>query len=219
MANLSTFNWIVEKLANNENVGSTNIINESILNIVRKEGESLTVSLTTLESFTISDIKEISDRYNTDFILHTFREPFVNGAVFDYLESKEKTLGGFGDLFRVIDQGFNWPFLTPEVRFIKRGLEQHTKVSDVRRLDNKRYEISRNGLEAVIIIALNDYDLGVDSIREAVDKYQKFDAVLKSNPNGRISTDAITLADSREIKVFKWGELLRQLNFKWKWIQ
>jgi hypothetical protein len=103
------------------------------------------------------------------------------------------------------------------VHFITRGLEQHDKVLKVRRLDNKRYEISRIALETVVIIALNDYDLGVESIRNAVSEFEKFDAVLKSNPNGSITSSALKLADSREIKTFKWGELMGKLNLKWNW--
>lgn len=217
MARKSPFEWLVETLANNENVVSTNIKSENLLTIERTDGPNLDVTKSTLNRFTTSDIKEILSIQSADFILHTQKEPFVDGNVFDYLDSREIVLGGFGDLTRVVNQGHNFPYLPPDVRFIFRGLKQHTKVSNVRRLDNKRYEIERYGLETVIIIALNDYDLGVESIRAAVDEFDTFDAVLKSNPNGRITTSALELADSREIKAFKWGELMGQLNLKWNW--
>jgi hypothetical protein len=43
--------------------------------------------------------------------------------------------------------------------------------------------------------------------------------VLKSNPNGNITTAAEELADSLELKIFTWGELLGKLNAKWNWKQ
>ena len=216
MAN-TAFNWIIEKLGDNDKIKSTNVDNDGLLHIERVEGVTLRVINSSLEKFTFKDIKPLADINNVDFILHTFKEPYVNGDVYKYLDIKRKVLGGYGDLFRVLGQDFNYPYLPPEVKFILRGLEQHTKVSNVRRLDDRRYEISRHGIETVIIVSLNDYDLGVESIRNAVDKYRTFDAVLKSNPNGRISTSALELSDSREIKVFKWGELLGKLNQKWNW--
>jgi len=216
MAN-TAFNWIIEKLGDNDKIKSTMVDNDGLLHIERVEGVPLRVINSPLEIFTYKDIKPLADINNVDFILHTFKEPYVNGDVFEYLGIKRKVLGGYGDLFRVLGQEFNYPYLPPEVKFIIRGLAQHTKVSNVRRLDDRRYEISRHGLETVIIVSLNDYDLGVESIRNAVDKYRTFDAVLKSNPNGRISTSALELSDSREIKVFKWGELLGKLNQKWNW--
>jgi hypothetical protein len=215
----SNFSWLIEKLKENKKVESTLLLNENILKVVRTGGEPLNICASSLNTFTLKETKELLEKYNADFILHTAREPFIHGSIFDYLDLKESVIGGYGDLFRVINQDYNWPYLPPSVHFITRGLKQHTKVNDVRRLDNKRYEISRHDLETVTIIALDDYDLGIESIRNAVDKYESFDAVLKSNPNGRISTTAIELADSRKIKVFKWGELLGKLNQKWNWKQ
>lgn len=215
MANTSSYNWIIERLNENDKIKSTEIDNENMLHINRVDGPPLRLVNSSLKSFKYNDIKRISDQINVDFILHTFKEPYIAGEVFDYLDIKRKVLGGYGDLFRVINQESNYPYLPPEVKFIKRGLEQHTKVRNVRRLDDRRYEIARHGLETIIIVALNDYDLGIESIRDAVDKYGSFDAVLKSNPNGRITTSALELSDSREIKIFKWGELLGKLNQKW----
>ena len=217
MARISTFQWIVEKLQDDNDVKSMSIVSESLLEIIRNEGGPITVTKTTLSSINLEDTKAILKNQDADFILHTVKEPFISGSTFDFLDSKKKVLGGFGDLFRVISQNHNWPYLHPQIKFILRGLQQHTKVSSVRRLDNKRYEIQRYGLETVVIIALDDYDLSIESVRNAVDRYDKFDAVLKSNPNGRITSSAIELADSREIKVFKWGELLGILNKKWNW--
>lgn len=217
MARQTPFEWIIEKLKDDDKIQSMDIISENLLKVYRKNGSELSVTKTTLSQFNVSDVKAILNNQNADFILHTSKEPFINGDVFDYLNSKRIVIGGFGDLMRTVSQDNNWPYLPPDVHFITRGLGQHTKVSKVRRLDNKRYEISRHLLETVIIIALNDYDLGIESIRSAVDEFDKFDAVLKSNPNGSITSSAIKLADDREIKVFKWGELMGKLNLKWNW--
>jgi hypothetical protein len=215
MPRQTTFEWILEKLEDNDDISSTEIVSDSLLRINRKEGESITITKTTLSKISLSDVKSILVNQDADFILHTAKEPWIFGGVFEFLYRKRKVIGGFGDLFRVLRQDNNYPYLPSQVHFIIRGLEQHTKVSNVRRLDNKRYEIERYGLETVIIIALDDYDIGIESVRSAVNDFDKFDAVLKSNPNGSITSSAVTLADSRELKVFKWGQLLGILNRKW----
>ena len=216
MARKTPFQWIKEKLKDDKEIESIDIINENLLHIKRNNRTLLRVTTSELDRYFQSDIKSILAENEADFILHTCKEPFIDGNAFDFLELNKKTLGGFGDLIRVANQKHNWPYLPPNVRFIKRGLEQHTKVRSVRRLDNKRYEIERHGLETVIIIALDDYDLGIESIRSAAEEFDSFDAVLKSNPNGRITTSAIEHVNSKNIKVLKWGELLGKLNLKWK---
>ena len=217
MTNTSHYNWIIQQVKNNDKIESTMVDIGNILHVIRVEGPSLRLIKSSLEIFSYKDIKVLADQENIDFILHTCKEPYVSGDVFDYLDTRQKVLGGYADLFRILNQSSNYPYLPPEVKFIKRGLEQHTKVSKVRRLDNRRYEISRHGLDTVIVVALNDYDLGIESIRNAFDKYRTFDAVLKSNPNGRVTNSALELSDSIEVKIFKWGELLGKLNHKWNW--
>lgn len=217
MARQTPFEWIREKLNGYASVGSTEIISSDVLRITRKEGEPLTVTTSDHVSFDVAKIRTILGKNDVDFILHTTKEPLITGDVFDYLEGEQKVLGGFGDVLSIVNQETNWPFYSKDVQFIMRGLRQHTKVSEVRRLDNKRYEITRHGLEPVTIIALYDYDLGIESIRDAIDKYRTFDAVLKANPNGQISTSGYELTESKKIRVLWWRELLGALNNKWTW--
>lgn len=216
MAYTSTYQWIIDRLNENKKIESTSIDSQNILHIKRVDGSSLKVISSSLQIFTKETIRPIVDQENIDFILHTCKEPFITGASLEYLDKKRKVLGGFGDLFRVLNQDYNYPYLPPEVKFIKRGLEQHKKVSEIHRLDDRRYEISRYGLETVIIVALNDYDISIESVRNAIDKYENFHAILKSNPNGNITSSALKLSESLEIKVLKWGELLGKLNNKWR---
>jgi len=190
-------------------------VDDCILDIVRKEGESLRVYYSTLRSFNMVDVRQILDVSNPDFILHAVKEPIIHEGVIGFMDSIHKVLGGYSELFGVIRQGNNWPYWSSETRFIMRGLEQHTKVTNITRLDKKRYRISRRGLDDVVIVSIDDYDLSIESVRSAVDKYRSFDAVFKSNPNGRISTEAVQLAASLGIKVLTWRELLGKLNLKW----
>ncbi len=218
MARQTTFEWIIDKLDDNKNISSSEVISNSLLKINRIEGQkTIKIIKITLSEINLTDIKSILDNQDVDFILHTVKEPWIQGSIFEFLNKKKKVIGGFGDLFRVLRQNNNHPYIPPQVHFITRGLKQHTKVSSVKKLDNKRYEIERYGLETVTIIALEDYDIGIESVRNAINQFNKFDAILKSNPNGGITTSAENLADSINIKVFKWGELLGILNRQWTW--
>jgi hypothetical protein len=217
MVKKTKFDWLLNKLKTFDKVASTECINDHILKIFRKDGETLTVSITPSTHINLELIAKWLQAHDTDFILHSKKEAVIDGEVYDYMDSQQKVLGGYGDIFRVLGQDHNWPYTAPEVSFILRGLRQHTNVSEVRRLDNKRYEIERHLLETVTVIALNEYDMSVEAVRSAVDQYGPFDAILKSNPNGRITDAALEVAESLDLKIFWWRELLRNLNFKWSW--
>lgn len=211
------FTWLIEKLEEDSKIESADVLSDNLLQVIRKDGYTCTVTMSTILKYNTVSITKILDENNADFILHTNKDAYVSGTVYDMLHGQRKVIGSYGDFFRAIRQERIWPYVPKDVEFIMRGIGQHTRVERIRRLDNKRFEIERRGLDTVTIIALNDYDLGVESIRQAVDQFPHFDAVLKSNPNGRISSSAIELADSREIKAFKWGEMLGELNKRWDW--
>ncbi|SDG43730.1 hypothetical protein SAMN04487996_118192 [Dyadobacter soli] len=215
MNNNRAYKWLTEKLSDKENFSSVKIDDCGIMNISRIEGPKLRLIGSSLEIFTLNDVVNLADLDHIDFILHVHKDPFIYGEVFEYLDSKRKVVGGYGDVFRIVERHHNWPYLPKDVQFIKRGLEQHDKVKNVRRLDTKRYEVSRYGLETVTIVAVDDYDIVAESIRSTLDKYKKFDAVFKANPYGKISSSAYNLARNLNIKVLRWSELLGQLNNKW----
>ncbi|MDR6548140.1 hypothetical protein J2810_004227 [Chryseobacterium rhizosphaerae] len=209
------FNWLIDRLNEDRNISTSLNEEKTILTIVRKNrDESLTISSVSSTHPSLDDIIDITKKYNTDFIL-VKKDSIINGDILEFLEKKEKTIGSYGDVFRIMNQEDNFPYLPPEIKFILRNLKQHTKVRHIKRLDTKRYLISRYGLEDVTVIALYDYDLGVEAIRSAIDIYRDFDAIFKGNPNGRISEDAYKLANSMKIKTLMWGELLSELNKKW----
>ena len=62
------------------------------------------------------------------------------------------------------------------------------------------------------ILALNNYDLTAEKVREAKSKYRTFDVILASNPNARISSIANDVAKELGLKILTWRQLLGRLN-------
>ncbi|WPY97621.1 hypothetical protein [Christiangramia sp. OXR-203] len=217
MARKSTFEWIIEKTENYDEIDSVDILDQNLLQISRDDGEVIIVTTISNKNISLADIKSLIEKNDANFILHTKKDPFICGSVYVFLEGRSKIIGSFGDLFRVLKESDISNYLHPQTKFITRGLNQHDKVIDITRIDNKRYEIKRYNLPSVTIIALDDYDIGLESIRSAIENYGEFDAVLKANPNGKITESAYELAESKNFKILKWGELMGKLNLKWNW--
>lgn len=206
------FDWVRSRLDDNHILSIT--IENEVMDITRKNKNILRVSAIDLTYISLSEIKEHLEHTDCDFILHINKNVLIEGTVYSYLEGLNKVIGDFGDLFRVAGNDYNFPYYNPEVFFILRGLKQHDKVLDVKRLDNQRYEIFRKNGKSIVIISLNDYDLGIESVRTAIDKFRAFDIVLSSNPNARVSSAAKSLADSLNFKILRWGELYKEINIR-----
>jgi hypothetical protein len=120
-----------------------------------------------------------------------------------------------GDLMRFTQEKSNSLYVDKEYAFVKRGLKQHKKVLDLERLDNKRILIKRLKMKDVIAVMNNDYDLGVESVRNTQEKFIDFKVLLSTNPNARITEDAEALARNLGIYICSWGKFLGKLNSFW----
>ena len=103
-------------------------------------------------------------------------------------------------------------YLPKETRFILRGLRQHTAVTQVDRINNRMYRIRRLENDDMLVLALNDYDLTADAVREGIDRFGKCDVVLMSNPNCRASGESFSAAKHCGVRILKWKQLLGAIN-------
>lgn len=209
-------NWLIESIEKHDQVLSVNIETDNIINIQRKEGISLRVAAISSKITTLIPVINVVKEHSFDFLLNIPKDAYTVGEIFEYLDSKQISYGGLADLYRVLSEDENWPYQPKEVSFIMRGLKQHSKVLSVKRLDDRRYSISRKNLPVVIIVALNDYDFNTESIRNGKQVYKTFDGILASNPNARITRAAESVAESLGVKIYTWGQLLGALNNIWK---
>lgn len=209
-------NWLLESIGKHDQVLSVIIETDNVINIQRKEGIPLKVATISSKVTSYTTVLEVVKEHSFEFLLNIPKEAYTVGEIFEYLDSKQISYGGLGDLYRVLSEDENWPYQPKEVSFIMRGLEQHSKVSSVKRLDDRRYSIMRKNLPSVIVLALNDYDFNTECVRNGKQVYKTFDGILASNPNSRITGGAESIAESLGVKIYTWGQLLGELNNLWK---
>ena len=209
-------NWIIQNIKKHDNVASISIEVDNVMLIQRKEGVQIRVAVISSQITGSSLVFDTVDNSSFDFLLNIPKNSYTIGSIFEYLDSKKISYGGLGDLFRLLSNERNWPYQPQEVAFIMRGLRQHDKVANVRRLDDRRYLIIRKNFPDVVILALNDYELNTESIKNGKEVYKDFDAILTSNPNARMTEEAASITSSMKIPVFQIRDLLIQLNRAWK---
>lgn len=213
-------NWsakfIKDKLSDFESVVEINIISENLAQLIRKEGIPFKAFTMSKEYISINEIKEICGaNLDLNFIVNIKSQYSISGETLDYLSKKNVSFGGLGDLMRFCNKKDNIKLVDKEFEFVFRGLDQHDKVSDVERLDNRRLQISRFGLPDVIAIMINDYDITAESVRNARSFFGEFRVIIKTNPNGKITDEAATVGKLLNVDICKWGTLLGKLNSQW----
>jgi hypothetical protein len=217
MIERSLVNWALDKIKTHDDVSSVEIIEDDLILVKRLSGPEIRVATFSFSELNFTNMSEIVNRYKLDFLLNIKSEAIYKGEIYSFLDDKKISFGSLSDLYRVISQNENWPYLHRDVKFVIRGLKQHSKVFKVERLDNKRLNVIRKGnLSSVIIVATNDYEVNAESIRKLKDDFNRFDAILASNPIGRVTSQAYSVASMLDVPLYTWSELYSELNKTWK---
>lgn len=207
--------WCKGKLKDIEEVISIEVVGSNFLSVMHSETGKLHIATMSKTRIDADELDSLINGAPVDFVLNVSKEPYMTRDALQKSDDEGFSIGGLGDAMRALRDGNMAFYVNPEIGFILQGLKQHTRVSSVTRLDNRRFSINRHGLPTVCVLALNEYELTAESVRNAIDAFPKFDAILKSNPNGVISPKSISAALSGGIKIYKWGELLGALNKEW----
>lgn len=148
----------------------------------------------------------------TEFLLNIPKDAYYEEGLLAAAERIPLGVGGVADLYTAVAEREFRAYLPKGVRFILRGLSQHTAVRSVSRINDQTYRIVKHNEHTVIVLALNEYDLTVDALRSGIEKYGRPTFVLASNPNCRLSTAAKQAAIQLGTGLFVWRQLLGALN-------
>lgn len=208
--------FLIEKLQKFGSIQEINSVGENLVKITRKKGIDFIGFTMSMEKIDYQTIKEICDSNSKlNFITNIKKQYCISSEALTYLEGKNISFGGLGDFMRFCNKDDNELIEDKEFSFVSRGLRQHIRVTNYKRLDNRRIKISRLGLPDVIGIMINDYDISIESVRSAKDLYDDFKVIIKTNPNGKITSEAEEVANHLKIEICKWGDFLGKLNSQW----
>ncbi|WP_016949955.1 hypothetical protein [Anabaena sp. PCC 7108] len=211
-----TGSWLVNKLESHDNITAAFSVSPNRVRVKRTIGDEYEVATIALMDVKKSDLLDIlTFETGVSFVTNISKNAYYHGSAIELAEENKIVIGDLGDLYRAMRAEHPRSYINPDVKFILRGLQQHTRISTVKRLDDRRYQLERIGLHQVVILALHDYDLSADTIRNGLDKYGHCDAILAANQNCRPTTLAKEAADSAGVQIYKWAELLGALNKPW----
>ncbi len=207
--------WCVDKLQEIGAISQIDVVHPNFLTVIHRDVGNIKLATMSVGRIDENELNGLLNGSDVDFVLNVSKEPYITQGALQLAAQGRFAIGGLGDAMRALRNGDTATYLNPEISFILQGLRQHSRVSSVARLDNRRFEIKRHGLESVKLIALDEYELTAEAVRNAIDSFPEFDAILKSNPNGGIADSSVSAASSAGIEIFKWGELLGALNRNW----
>ncbi|WP_433861797.1 hypothetical protein [Streptomyces sp. L7] len=170
--------------------------------------------LTSADPTTDAEITAAHDIHNdVKFVISVPRDGRILGSAFNRCSELGLGIGHVGDAMRAIrDEDDPSKHVSREYAFVSRGLNQHSAIAKVVRLDDKRLRIERRSLPALVAFIAPEYQPTADSVRNAVARYDAFDVFVATNPNSDPTPEAIAAGTAAGVGVLKWSPFLAYLH-------
>jgi hypothetical protein len=209
--------WVANKIAKHDNVKSVEVVGGKI-QVCREKGEDVTIAAMSARRVDARAVQAVLSQVgDVDFVTNIPKDAYILGDTYQLASECNFGFGGFGELLSALNLPSPRAYISSEFGFVLRSLQQHDKVRNVTRLDDRRLLIDREGLEPVVVLVLNDYELAAEQVRAGIERYGEFQAIVRSNPNSRVTGAATSAADDARVRIFSWRELMGELNRKWNW--
>lgn len=205
-------NWMDKKLSTKQSVDNVIAHDNQTLTVTTRNGGIYLVGAVNGGRIELSDLNEYLDGKQLNILIIHGDLLFMSGDAIELLRSKGIAYDSFGRFSTGLDLDNISEHLDKENKFISRGLLQHSAVSSVERLTNKKYMVERHSKPSLIILSVNDYDLSAEAVRTACQIHGSCDIILSSNPYSRITQEATVAAQSMNVQIFKWGDLLSRIS-------
>jgi hypothetical protein len=205
---------VAKLLGKHDKVAGTDLLAPQKL-LVRRTNDLPEFLLGTTAAERLDDVvlRTLLDEHpDVSFVVNVPKESFATGAALKLARARGIPVGGVLDLLRVVKEPDVRLYTSKEFGFIERGLKQHTRVTGIERMDDRRYRIKRGELPDVVAVFVHDYELTADRVRTIRDQFVTFSDVVIANPNGKATASALRAAASSGCAVYKWGEFYGRLN-------
>ncbi len=208
-----TTEWVASNLRNSEGVSTVERLSDQLLRISRSVYHPFVagiVSAMRVEADTVMSL--VGSKLEVEIIANVPKESYWTGGALKLAQNNNIATASYGDLFRVINLPDVRAFKSKETEFVERGLRQHNRISSFDRVHDRLYRISRDHLDDLTVVMLNEYELTADHLRTARERYGQFSIAVITNPNGRPTSSAEEVAQTMGAEILKWGPFFGRLN-------
>jgi hypothetical protein len=205
--------WLAPKLRAQEDVVDVTILSSNGLQIRRSTKPTVVVAAIAAPKVdTTLVISALATTAGASLITNLPNDSFFTGDAISTAKSKGAVLCTVGDTLRALAMTNVTQYVRREIVYIERGLQQHKSVVAFNQLDDWRYEVRTASGRKLIVVFCPNYSLSADAVRTAVGRYGTPDMMVKTHPNGEITTAARDAATGIGTRLLTWSEFYGALN-------
>jgi hypothetical protein len=138
----------------------------------------------------------LSQATKPEFVMNVPSKSIWSGAAIEMVHATPAAFGGLGDLARAARGGDVPSYRNKEFEFYERAIRQHSNVRDVGRVYDHVFEVLRRHGDSLIVALLDGYHVSAEDVRNARDRYGRFDVGVKMTSYGSVTSQAEAAAES-----------------------
>lgn len=146
-----------------------------------------------------------------EFVVNIPSKTLWSGAAISIIHSAPAAFGSLGELIKAAHMEAPSEYRNKEWGFFQNAISQHSNVSRVARLYDAVFEAHLYDGECRIIALVDAYNMSAEDVRNALDRFGKFDVALKMSSYGSITNAAVDAAASIGAEALMLKDLMKYL--------
>ena len=204
--------WFEKAIVDHDHVEGAAAIDDREVRVVRKNLDPITVVPVTGDFLVREDLGALlADRTPTLVVLVNRAGHYAWDAR-ELAEARGASLQTFKELYTFLPDADPRSGVDKNVNFVRRRLEQHTKVHAVFMICEATMHVRRAGaLDPLRIAVEYHYEFTEEALVHALERHPEVDVIYNANPNGKVTEAAYTHAGHAGVEVLGFGGLMKRL--------
>lgn len=209
----SVTDWVAEKLNANGDLEIANKTREGFLVVRRKDGYTFSVAVLGIKTvIELSDVEPLfAGGTSLQFVVNVPSKALWSGPAIDRIHAASAAFGTFGDISRAADTGDAGSYRDKNMAFFINAMKQHRNVSRVSYVYDSVFKADCRTGQSVVVAVVDAYNMSAEDVRNARDRFGRFDVTVKSTSYGSITSQAHEAAKSIGAHAMTFSELMEWL--------
>lgn len=134
-----------------------------------------------------------------------------SGAAIDLIHAASAAFGTLGDVSRAASTKDAGTYRNKDMGFFINAMKQHANVSSVSYVYDRVFKVNQRIGTGLIVSVIDAYNMSAEDVRNARDKFGRFDVVVKSSSYGSITGQAEAAAKSMGAQALTFRQLMGRL--------
>ena len=210
----SVTDWVADRIGSGHNglelVGRTD---EEFLLIRHNDAGTFTVAVIGEQNIVLPDHVRpaLSHVTKPSFIVNVPSKAMWSGSAIGLVHATPAAFGTMGEIWKAARTGYVPGYRNQTHDFFEKAIRNHSKVHRVTRLYDAVFVAHRGARDSLTIALVEAYNMSAEDVRNARQRYGKFDIAVKTSSYGAITPEARQAAESMGAEALIFGEMLRRL--------